>query len=68
VDLEPYGVGYINFLTLVLTVCQPYVREEQFQGPKDTKKKTKEYLDKFFKNLKKKGIVSIYKIRESYFP
>ena len=45
-----------------------YLREEQFQGPKDTKKKTKEYLDKFFKNLKKKGIVSIYKIRESYLP
>jgi len=45
-----------------------YLREEQFQGPSDTKKKAKEYLDKFFKNLKKKGIIKIYKIRESYLP
>jgi hypothetical protein len=46
----------------------PELREEQFQGPKATKKKAKEYLDKFFNNLKKKGIVTMYKIRESYLP
>lgn len=46
----------------------PGLREEQFQGPKATKKKAKEYLDKFFKTLKKKSIVSMYKIRESYLP
>jgi GH24 family phage-related lysozyme (muramidase) len=45
-----------------------FLKEEQFQGPKATQKKAKEYLDKLFKNLKSKGIVSIYKIRESYLP
>ena len=49
------------------TSSMTYPREEQFQGPKATKKKVKDYLDKFFTNLKKKG-VSIYKIRESYLP
>jgi hypothetical protein len=49
------------------TSSMSYPREEQFQGPKATKKKAKDYLDKFFTNLKKKG-VSIYKIRESYKP
>ena len=42
--------------------------EEQFQGPKATHEKAREYLDKLFKKLKKHGIIKIYKIRNSYLP
>ena len=42
--------------------------EEQFQGPKATHEKAREYLDKVFKKLKKDGIIKIYKIRNSYLP
>ena len=45
-----------------------YEREEQFAGPKETKKATIEYLDKIFKKLKKNNIIKIYKIRQSYLP
>jgi len=42
--------------------------EEQFQGPKISQEKAREYLDKVFKKLKKHGIIKIYKIRNSYLP
>jgi hypothetical protein len=42
--------------------------EEQFQGPKVSQEKAREYLDKQFKKLKKGGIIKIYKIRNSYLP
>jgi hypothetical protein len=45
-----------------------YENEEQFQGPKTTQKNTIQYLDKFFKKLKSKGVITIYKIRQSYLP
>jgi hypothetical protein len=36
--------------------------EEQFQGPPTSQATTRAYLDKFFAGLKKKGIVTSYKI------
>jgi hypothetical protein len=45
-----------------------YESEEQFQGPKVSQEKAREYLDKQFKKLKKGGIIKIYKIRNSYLP
>lgn len=45
-----------------------YEREEQFNGPKQTREKTKLYLDKYFKKLEKEGIVKFYKIKYSYCP
>jgi len=42
--------------------------EEQFQGPKVSQERAREYLDKQFKKLKKGGIIKIYKIRNSYLP
>lgn len=45
-----------------------YQREEQFNGPKITQKKTREYLNKVFQKLKNDGMIKIYKIRNSYLP
>ena len=45
-----------------------YPREEQFNGPKQSKKEVRTYLDEHFKKLKKDKIVQRYKIRYSYKP
>jgi len=45
-----------------------YENEEQFQGPNATQKNTIQYLDNFFKKLKAKGVIKLYKIRQSYLP
>lgn len=42
-----------------------YPREEQLQGPPDSKAAAKAYLTKFFAGLKKKGIVEQFKIKGS---
>jgi hypothetical protein len=45
-----------------------YIQEEQFNGPIKTKEKMKDYLENFFTNLKKKKIITQFKIRNSYLP
>lgn len=45
-----------------------YPREEQFMGPKANKQRMRDYLDKVFARLKKKGWIAKYKIRQSYLP
>ena len=45
-----------------------YEREEQFSGPKDTVDTMRKYLDRYFTNLQKKGVVRFYKIRRHYIP
>lgn len=45
-----------------------YPREEQFNGPRETRDSMSEILDDFFKDLKNKGIIARYKIRNSYKP
>jgi hypothetical protein len=45
-----------------------YPREEQFNGPKETQKAMRDYLDQYFQRLKDKGQVVKYKIRNSYLP
>jgi len=45
-----------------------YLREEQFSGTKKTELKMIEYLKNFFDKLKKKEIITKYKIRKSYLP
>ena len=45
-----------------------YAREQQFMGPKEGQDKMITYLDSFFKKLKEKGIIKIYKLRKSYAP
>ena len=47
------------------TTNPDYPREEQLQGPADSKAATKAYLTKFFAGLKKKGIVEQFKIKGS---
>ena len=47
------------------TTNKAYPIEEQFQGLGATKPSTKAYLEEFFADLKKKGIVERYKIRSS---
>ena len=45
-----------------------YPREEQFSGPKETRDKTKTYLENVFQKLKTKNIIGSFKIRNSYLP
>lgn len=45
-----------------------YEREEQFNGPMETRDQMKAYLQKIFEGLKKKGILKRFKIRFSYRP
>ena len=45
-----------------------YEREEQFQGLQKTQKKTVNYLNKVFHELKKQKVIKKYKIRHSYLP
>jgi hypothetical protein len=45
-----------------------YEREEQFNGTQKNQDKMKDYLDRYFKKLKEKGVVQFYKIRGSYKP
>ncbi len=45
-----------------------YKQEEQFNGPVERKEKMKDYLENFFTNLKKKKIITKFKIRNSYLP
>ena len=45
-----------------------YERVEQFMGPKKTIKKMQDFLNNYFKNLKNKGTIKIYKISKSYSP
>lgn len=45
-----------------------YEREEQFVGTTENKQKMKEYLVKYFDGLKRKKVVSRYKIRNTYLP
>jgi hypothetical protein len=45
-----------------------YVQEEQFDGPANNIDKMKEYLDKYFTELKEKKIIKVYKIRKSFKP
>ena len=43
-----------------------YEREEQFQGPAASRTKTMNYLDSFFKKLKKQGIIKTYKVSRTF--
>ena len=45
-----------------------YEQEEQFMGPEKTRKNMHNYLDKYFKNLKKNKVIKIYKVENSYSP
>lgn len=45
-----------------------YEREEQFNGPRETRDSMKVYLEKIFDKLKKKGVIERYKIRFAYRP
>lgn len=45
-----------------------FSREEQFNGPLETQKITKEYLEAFFNKLKFDNIIKIFKIRDSFIP
>lgn len=45
-----------------------YDREDQYNGPKETKAKMKEYLDKAYSKMKEKNIITRYIIRNSYLP
>jgi hypothetical protein len=45
-----------------------YENEEQFMGPKDKRDDMKKILDKKFSKLKEDGIITKYKIRNSYLP
>lgn len=45
-----------------------YPREEQFNGPRESRDSMREMLDDFFKDLKKNGVIARYKIRISYKP
>src|SRR5437868_4953108 len=48
------------------TTPTKYPREEQFNGPKETRLMMREYLDKHFGILKKDNVIKRYKIRNSY--
>lgn len=54
--------------TPVGTTRDQYWWEEQFSGPTKNKKTMINYLMKIFDKLKKKGILTKYKIRQSYLP
>jgi len=43
-----------------------FEREEQFNGSKEGQKNMKEYLKKFFDKLKKDGIITKFKIHNSF--
>jgi hypothetical protein len=46
----------------------PYTHEEQFNGPKETQSKMRQYLITYFEKLKSQKIIKKYKIRNSYKP
>ena len=45
-----------------------YEREEQFQGPASGKKQMELYLKDFFEDLKKEGIIKVFKVSHTYSP
>lgn len=45
-----------------------YEQEEQFEGPVSNRQEMREVIDRVFRNLKQKGIIIRYKIRNSYLP
>lgn len=45
-----------------------YKREEQFEGPSETKEEMKQYLDKKLGSLKEEGIIKFYHIQDTFLP
>lgn len=45
-----------------------YRREEQYNGPLETRDEMKRCLDKYYKSVMEKGIIEKYKIRHSFSP
>ena len=63
----PFGSDREKHIRNNLSVLD-FSREEQFNGPTETLNSMKEYLNKFFKQLKIDGIIKNYKIKKSYKP
>jgi hypothetical protein len=67
----PKGWTWVGAGSAQLTVggrTSYYMQEEQFGGPKEGKAKMRDVLDRFFRKLVDDGVVTKYKIRQSYLP
>jgi len=60
------GGGSVHPIGVVPTF--KYLREEQFSGPHETQLEMRSYLIDYFKSLKKRNIVKIFKTELSFRP